>query len=87
MSKYQVGDKIPSDGGIQWVVSAVWEHDTHSDYELINSNTGEHGSLRETTPHQVVQAWRTSLPEDTLLIAQITPADWARLYAAMEGKS
>ena len=45
-TKKRVGDVVSDDTGGRWVVSKVWEHHTHYDYELYNQHTGEQGSLR-----------------------------------------
>ena len=46
-SKYKVGEKIKDGSGVDWVIARIWEQKDAWDYEIINTVTGEYGSLRE----------------------------------------
>lgn len=43
----KVADKVKDRHGVEWVIAKIFEHENHFDYELINTETGEHGCLRE----------------------------------------
>jgi len=45
MSK--VGDKVKDKKGVKWVVSKVHKWPRYNDLDLINTDTGEYGYLRE----------------------------------------
>lgn len=47
MGKYRVGEKIKDSHGVDWVVARLWQHKGYVDYALINTETGEHGGLRD----------------------------------------
>ena len=43
----KVADKIKDKHGVDWVVVRIFEHEKHFDYDLRNTETGEHGCLRQ----------------------------------------
>lgn len=45
MSK--VGDRIKDKNGIEWVVARIWKWPKYNDLDLINTETGEYGYLRQ----------------------------------------
>lgn len=67
--KYRVGQHIEGNDGIKYAVGQVWEHDTHYDYLVFNTKTGEDSTFRE--PKDNYKPPRGRRPYNSIIIEQM----------------